>query len=196
MNETVLPLLRRAVDEVGPVVAFVAVAEFDRPTPCPDFDLKTVTAHLIGGLRGFADVGEGKPFAFGSDPDLAATSPATAFHTTADRMLAAFAEPGMETRTFAMPWGETTGAQLLGFELIEVLVHGWDIARSLGRAPAGDDELAVAALGGARLWVDDSVRTPQMFGPEVIVTSEATALDKLVAFLGRHPTWKAPTALS
>jgi hypothetical protein len=101
MNESVLPLLRRAVDEVGPVVAFVA--EFERPTPCPDFDLKTVTAHLIGGLRGFADVGEAKPFEFGSDPDLAAENPATAFHAAADRMLAAFAEPGMETRTFAMP---------------------------------------------------------------------------------------------
>jgi uncharacterized protein (TIGR03086 family) len=196
MNESVLPFLRRAVDEVGPVVAFVAAAEFDRPTPCADFDLKTVTAHLIGGLRGFAAVGEGKPFEFGSDPDLTATSPATAFHAEADRMLAAFAEPGMETRTFPMPWGDTTGAQLLGFELIEVLVHGWDIARSLDRAPAGDNELALAALGGARLWVDDSVRTPQMFGPEVILTPEAGALDQLVAFLGRHPSWKAPTALS
>lgn len=196
MNESVLPLLRRAVDEVGPVVAFVAAAEFERPTPCPDFDLKTVTAHLIGGLRGFADVGEGNPFEFGNDPDLDVVNPATAFHAAADRMLAAFAEPGMETRTFAMPWGDTTGAQLLGFELIEVLVHGWDIARSLDRAPVGDNELAVATLGGARLWVDDSVRTPQMFGPEVIIASEASALDQLVAFLGRHPTWKAPAALS
>jgi uncharacterized protein (TIGR03086 family) len=196
MNESVLPLLRRAVDEVGPVVAFVAAAEHERPTPCPDFDLKTVTAHLIGGLSSFADVGEGKPFAFGSDPDLAAVSSATAFHAAADRMLAAFAEPDMETRTFAMPWGDTTGAQLLGFELIEVLVHGWDIARSLDRPPAGDNDLAVAALGGARLWVDDSIRTPQMFGPEVIASADATPLDQLVAFLGRHPSWREPTALS
>ena len=90
-----------------------------------------------------------------------------------------------------MPWGETTGMQLMGFELIELIVHGWDISRSLGRDAPFEDDLVEAALFGARQWVDDSTRTPQLFGPEVPVPDDAPVLDRLVGFLGRHPDWAA-----
>ena len=80
----------------------------------------------------------------------------------------------------------------LGFELIEVVVHGWDIARSLDVPPPFDDDVVAAALAGARAWVDDSVRTPQLFGPEVTVADDAPVLDRLVGFLGRDPTARTP----
>lgn len=77
----------------------------------------------------------------------------------------------------------------MGFELIELIVHGWDISRSLERTAAFDDDLIQAVLSGAPLWVDDSTRTPQLFGPEVPVPSGAPVLDRLVGFLGRQPDW-------
>ena len=70
--------------------------------------------------------------------------------------------------------------------------HGWDIARSLGRSIAFDDHLVTAVLADARRWVDESARTPQLFGPEVTVVEGAPALDRLVAFLGRDPSWTPP----
>ena len=87
-----------------------------------------------------------------------------------------------------MPWGPTTGVQLLGFELIETVVHSWDIARGLGVELPVDDDVVRATLAGARLWVDDSVRVPGMFGPEIPV-SDVPPLDELVAYLGRDPRW-------
>lgn len=50
------------------------------------------------------------------------------------------------------------------------------------------DLLALLTCAGARQWVDDSVRVPGMFGPEVSV-HDAAPLDALVAFLGRDPAW-------
>lgn len=191
MNDTLLPLVRRAADAVEPLVAAVDTAALHRPTPCPELDLGGLTAHLIGGLIGFADVAEGKPLRFDADPDLSAGSPTAAFRAAAARVLAGFGRPGAVEQTFSMPWGPTTGGQLLGFELIELIVHGWDIARSLGRDPGFDDDLVAAALAGARTWVDDSTRIPQLFGPEVTVPADAAPLDQLVGFLGRQPSWSA-----
>lgn len=193
MNDSLIPLLVRAADAVEPLVASVTAADHLRATACPDLDLKSLTAHLIGGLSGFADVAEGKPLSFGGDPDLSTNDAASAFRAEADRVIAGFSQPGMIDRTFAMPWGDTTGAQLLGFELIELLVHGWDIARSLDRQPRFDDDVVAAALAGARQWVDDSTRIPQLFGPEIVVAGDAPVLDQLVGFLGRRPTWAPPT---
>ena len=36
------------------------------------------------------------------------------------------------------------------------------------------------------MWVDESVRVPGMFGPEIPV-GDVSPLDELVAFLGRDP---------
>lgn len=149
-----------------------------------------VAAHLIGGVRGFAVVGEGGELRFDADldPDLSHEPADAVYRSAVDRLLAAFAEPGRVDSTYALPWGPTTGAQLLGFELIETVVHGWDIARGLGVELDVDDDVVRATSAGARLWVDDSVRVPGMFGPEVLV-SDVPPLDELVAFLGRDPDW-------
>ncbi len=189
MNDDRLLFLDRAIAAVEPMVGSVGAADHVRSTPCELFDLGTVVAHLVGGLRGFADIGEGKPLRFDADPDLTTERASDEYRNAADRLVAAFRVPGMLERSFAVPWGDTTGAQLVGFELIELIVHGWDISRSLGRSAPFDDDLVEAALFGARLWVDDSTRTPQLFGPEVPVAADAAVLDRLVGFLGRKPDW-------
>jgi uncharacterized protein (TIGR03086 family) len=193
MNDDIVAFVDRAVAAVEPLVAAVSAADHVRSTPCEDFDLGTLVAHLIGGLRGFADVGDGKPLRFDADPDLTTERASEEYRKAADRLVAAFRRPGMLERSFAMPWGDTTGAQLMGFELIELVVHGWDIGRSRGRAIPFDDDLVEATLIGARQWVDDSTRTPQLFGPEVPVPADAPVLDRLVGFLGRHPGWAPAT---
>lgn len=149
-----------------------------------------VAAHLIGGMLGFTTVANGGELRFDADadPSFAEERPAVLFRAAANELLEAFGAPGRIDATYAMPWGPTTGAQLLGFELIETVVHGWDIAVALGATPMVDDDVVAATLGGARQWVDDSVRVPGMFGPEVRVEG-ATPLDELVAFLGREPSW-------
>lgn len=195
MSDDPLMVLGRAVGQVLPTITAVSREDLARPTPCPGFDVRAVVAHLIGGLRGFAEVAEGKPLRFDADPDLDREDAGVEFQVASDRMLRAFGGPGMLERDFAMPWGVTTGAQLVGFELIEVLTHGWDTATAIGRPVRVDDAIVDAALTGAREWVDESVRTPQMFGPEIPATPDARPIDRLVAFLGRQPDWSADRSL-
>jgi uncharacterized protein (TIGR03086 family) len=68
-------------------------------------------------------------------------------------------------------------------------VHAWDIARTIGADSTIEDELAEAALALARDWKFE--RPNVAFDVEVPAPADATAGDRLVAFLGREPQWRA-----
>jgi len=190
MPTDLIDLLMRAAQSTEAVLAQLDPEDRERPTPCPEMTVVQVAAHLIGGLRGFTEVADGGELRFDAalDPALDRERVDVVFRGAVDALIAAFGQPGRLDATYAMPWGPTTGTQLVGFELIETVVHGWDLARGLGIGIEVDDAIAAATLAGARQWVDESVRVPGMFGPEVVV-NDAGPLEELVAFLGRDPTW-------
>lgn len=193
MADDLIDLLVRAAGPTEAVLERLGPEDEDRPSPCPDMTVSQVVTHLVGGLRGFTTVAEGGELRFDAMtvPELDREPAAPVFRRAADGLVAAFGRPGRIDATYAMPWGPTAGAQLLGFELIETVVHGWDVARGLGVPLEVDDAVAAATLAGARMWVDDSVRVPGMFGPEVVLADPARSrpVDALVAFLGRDPGW-------
>jgi uncharacterized protein (TIGR03086 family) len=188
MADPLIELVRSAVLHAEPIVAKCTADHLPDPTPCPDLDVGHLASHLVGGLIGFADVAAGKEMRFDADPDLTKQDPLSEFRNAADRLFEAFDLAALE-RTYKMPWGDSVGRQLVGFELIEVLTHGWDLARALGIDSTMPEDLATAALESARLWVDDSTRTPVLFGPEVPIPPAAPITDRLVGFLGRNPAW-------
>ena len=66
-------------------------------------------------------------------------------------------------------------------------IHCWDLARSTGQDfdPPVDLVEATTAFFGA--FITDDSRAGGMFGPEVEVPDEASALDRLLGFCGRTP---------
>jgi uncharacterized protein (TIGR03086 family) len=190
-----LDLLRRAASSTGEVLELLGPQNQELPSPCPEMTVGQVAAHLVGGLLAFAQVVEGGELSFDEalDPVPGDEPVAVVFRAAVDQLVDAFSAPGRMEATYAMPWGPTTGMQLVGFELIETVTHGWDIARGLGVVLEVDDDVADATLAGARMWVDESVRMPGMFGAEVAV-GRVAPLESLVAFLGRDPAWSRPSS--
>ncbi len=187
MADDIIEQLKSAIADVDPIVAGVGRDHYALPTPCAGFDVRALVGHLIGGMRGFADVGEGGSLSFDLDPDLDTEDALSEYRSAASRLVAAWSAPGAMERTYNMPWGEMQGFQLVGFAFLEVLTHGWDIAKAVGLDRTIDSELAEAALASARMWVDASARTPMLFGPEVTAADDAPAPVRLAAFLGRQP---------
>jgi hypothetical protein len=70
----------------------------------------------------------------------------------------------------------------------DVLVHTWDLARSIGVDVELEAELE-AALSGAR-QNNAGLRSLGMFSAPVDVPAEATVQSRLLAFLGRDPKWR------
>jgi uncharacterized protein (TIGR03086 family) len=73
--------------------------------------------------------------------------------------------------------------------LTEVVVHGWDVARSTGQAYDVDDDVAEAVLGHIASFAADGP-TEGMFGPAVAIADGAGAFDRAIALSGRDPGWR------
>lgn len=183
---TTLTALRSLVDDVAALVEAVDEDTWTAASPCPELPVDQLVEHLTGGLRGFTRVArrEGKEF---DHPTFGIADAARVYRGAGDASLRVWSMPGRIDQVFAMPWGDSPGRQLVGFLVLEQAVHGWDLARALGR-PAEFDEQAVAVADAvAHAMVTDEMRVPGMFGPEVPAPPGASRLDRLAAFLGRRP---------
>jgi uncharacterized protein (TIGR03086 family) len=175
--------LGRASTVFAQLVDAVAPDQLAGPTPCPDVDVRMLVEHLIEGSRYFANLVTGSPTPAGAHP--AEPLPA-AFRAAAAQLLTAFSAPGILTRMFESPIGRASGAELADIRLIELVTHGWDLARATGQSmTAFPADLCERTLMIAReLYAD---RTGGRFGAPQPVSDTAPAADRLAAFLGRLP---------
>ncbi|MBF6331537.1 TIGR03086 family metal-binding protein [Nocardia transvalensis] len=189
-------LNRRAVDYSVEIVSRLTPADLDRPTPCAAWTLSDLLAHMTVQHRGFAAAARGN----GADPALwqpgpLADDPVTDYADAAAEVTAAFAEPGALERDFALPEFDPNftapGGQAIGFHFIDYVVHGWDVARTLGLDYRLPDDLAAAALEMALGIPDGDIRRQphSPFAPAVPAPTTASPLDRIVSALGRSPAW-------
>jgi uncharacterized protein (TIGR03086 family) len=174
------------------IVGGVSPDQYDLSTPCTEWTVRDLLNHVIGTLiLGEALLGDTQPGAGASSPgglpaiDVVGADPLDAYRTGVAGLLAA-AGGGSLDRMHQTPLGEMPGAVLGGFTTLDILVHGWDLARATGQDPALDEGAAADVLAFAHQAVTDDTRAPRI-GPEVPVRDDAPVPDRLVAFMGRTP---------
>jgi uncharacterized protein (TIGR03086 family) len=186
------PLYCRAVAQTETIVAAVTPDQFDLPTPCPEYAVRTLLAHITGGLTRTALVGEGDPDALAQPAQASGISddgwPA-AYRTAAARATAAWADDAKLDTLVEVPWGKVPGRIALSGYVQEVLAHGWDLAQATGQPTEGDPELANWALAISRRILPPEIRGQEgvPFGPVVEVPADAGPYTQLAAWLGRQP---------
>lgn len=173
-----------AAATVTGLVLSIADDQWTLPTACADWDVRAVVNHLAHGNAKVAFwAGTGPP---APDGDHLGEDSRRAFAASVARAREVLAEPGLFTRTVTTPLGEVPGAVLVHMRVNEYLAHGWDLADATGRPTDLLPDLAEQALEQWRARFGDRPRQPGgPFGPEVEAGSEATAADRLAAFLGR-----------
>lgn len=167
--ESVLTKTEALIAEVGPEQHLLR-------TPCPDLDVQGLVDHLVGWAREFARRLHGEE----SDEDPTAyrsADPPAEFEQAARRIRAG-------VRASDSP------AVPPGLLLMELITHGWDLATATGEPVTYSDAEAEAALAAGRRLLKPEYRGGS-FGPEVEPPDDATAVERLVAFLGRDPRWSA-----
>ena len=187
-----LDLLGRVTPVTHQLIESLDDDDWSAPTPCPEWTVLELIEHVVSGLQQFADVGAGAEFDPSARASVTPTDALSAFQDAASRMLSIWSDPAVAGRMHSMPWGDTPGASLIGFMVMEQLAHGWDLARATGRTPAYDDDLATEALVLAEANDDPSIRVPGMFGPIVSVDADGPTIDRVAGFLGRDPDWSPP----
>jgi uncharacterized protein (TIGR03086 family) len=190
----IVSLDARAVRASVSVVSKAAPADMDRPTPCADWTLGQLLAHMAVQHEGFAAAAEGD----GADPSVWLARPPGAdavaeYSAAADRVLRAFAADGVLSRDFVLPELDAAapvpGGRAVMAHFIDYVTHGWDVARALGVDHQLDPEVLGVALAVAEAIPDDEGRL-RFFAPRVSAPEGASELDRVAALLGRKPDWR------
>lgn len=179
-------MLRKAVDQTGRIVAGVKPDQLAGPTPCTDWDTRALLNHTIGAVEMFDDAVQTKPFT-GSmfANDNVGDDPGASYERRAAVLRDTLAQPDVLDRTWTMPFGEVPSVIGAGFATLELFQHGWDVARASGQQIDFDAEVTEAANATAQMMPAEQVRVAGVFGAEGSCPPDASAEDRLAAFLGR-----------
>lgn len=198
--ENIIELHRRSVAGIRPVVDRVTPADLDRPTPCTGWDLRALLEHMTGQDRGFAaavratragdDVGV-EAFA----PHALGPSPAATLAEGLDEVLAAFAAGADGPVLLAEFDRRVPTPVVVQMHLIDTLVHGWDVAATLGVQDTYvarlDAEVVGSAVAMCEQIPDDVSRevVGASFAPSLPAPADADPWTRVLTLLGRDPSW-------
>jgi uncharacterized protein (TIGR03086 family) len=180
--------LGQALDVTGGLVGGVTAGQWDGPTPCTEMTVRDLVVHMIAGNLVFTAIMGGTPLpeARGAadkvdpDGDLAAQYAAAAAGLTA-----AFTVPGALERQVVVPVGPVPGIGALHVRIVEMLVHGWDLAQATGQQADFPEALAEQEIEFSRQKLGDAPPGRSPFAPPRPAPGDAPAIARLAALLGR-----------
>jgi|SRR4051812_27975252 uncharacterized protein (TIGR03086 family) len=182
-----LDALSQTFDHATKVVSGVRTDQLDEKTPCSEWPLRTLLAHMTGVVVNMGRGASGTELLpsiedFVIDP----TDVGAQFRAEADRTLAAW-RTHSDNDEVNVGAGPMPASVALGINLLDTATHTWDVARCTGQDTNLPDAVAVAARACANQIVSDEIRGFAGFDPAIAVAADASPTDQLVAFLGRKP---------
>jgi uncharacterized protein (TIGR03086 family) len=191
---------RRAMAQTEAIVAAVQPGQLGLPTPClptpcPDYDVRALLSHIVGGLNRVATVGEGgdalaRPARADDVPDDGWLA---AYQAASQRARQAWSDDAKLDALVEVPWGKIPGRFAIAGYIQEILTHGWDLAQATGQPTEGDPDLALFVLAGAKRVLPPEPRGGEIpFGPVVQIPPDAAPYAQLAAWLGRQPQLSRP----
>ncbi|MBR7837010.1 TIGR03086 family protein [Actinospica durhamensis] len=187
-DRTALELNRQVAERLRP-------DHLDLPTPCPPWSVRELLRHMVGQHLRFGAVARGEdPDAVSpvEGPQLGADAAAT-LREAAEILTRSFAE-GDETASVLLPeLGRPVPlGVLISFHFLDFVVHGWDLAVSIGAPFTPPAKLSDQAFQVGQVIPDASRGPGASFAVKVPVGDDADALARLLGLAGRDPDW-APT---
>ena len=193
-------LHRTAVQASIDIVAAVRPEHLTLATPCAGWHLVDLLTHMTAQHHGFAAAARGdgadlsawrtEPFA-----DAIAADPVGTYTAAARDVLDAFAADGVEEVLFALPefGADVTvpGATAMGFHFVDYVVHGWDVAATLGLPFTLPADVVAAALPVAKGVPDGEIRDADNspFARALGASDTDDDFASLLRYLGRNPEY-------
>jgi len=185
----VAALHRTALEAFGRRVAAVGDDDWHRPTPCADWDVRALVAHVVDENRWAPPLLAGRTIADVGDElsgDPLGDDPKAAWEASAAAAGEAVARPGALEGTTSLSFGDVPGAEYVMQLTADLLVHAWDLAR----ATRGDQRLDGDVVAAVSTWFDANeaaYRSAGAIGPAVALPQGASEQDQLLARFGRDP---------
>src|SRR5437764_589181 len=189
--------IRPATNRMSHLLEQVSDDQFDRPTPCPDLSLGDVIDHVGTFARAFGAVARKDTAGLGAPPPAKAANLEDGWRGRIARDLDALADAwgapeawtGMTAAGGIDLPGEVAGLVALD----ELVIHGWDIARTTGQAYDCDTPSLEAVHAFVSQFSEPGQEEARagLFGPVVEVPDDAPLLDRVIGLTGRDPRWSS-----
>lgn len=186
-ERTPLAALRRAIGDFDAVIDAVdRLDAWHRPTPCEGWVAIDVVRHLADWTPFLLEaVGRNGP-----DPDDPAVERWRYVAAALQAIMADPAEAATEIDT-GPPGRMPADRAIAMFVTGDVVVHTWDLARSIDLDVELDDVTLGEQLAGME-QMEQAIRDSGHYGPRVEVAADASIVDRALAFTGRDPAWRPP----
>ena len=166
----------------GAAVRAVTPDQWGAQSPCEQWTARDVVAHVVENHRGvIASVRGGESEPLGADED-----PRQAWESASRAIGEITGDPEAVAKEIDGPTGKMPAGQIIGqFVTMDVLVHTWDLARTIG-ADEHLDEDSVRRAYEALKPMDAMIRQPNVFGPKLEPPMGADLQTEFLYFLGRR----------
>lgn len=186
--------LAPAAQQIAGLLDAVDDTRLSAPTPCPGVTVSALLAH-IGGLAvafrdaAYKELGATTDTAPSVEEMVLADDWRGTLPRALDEVVTAWRSPeawqGMTRAGSVDLPGGIAGMVALN----ELVLHGWDLARSTGQ-PFRAEEAHLDSTLALLADLGDSPPAGSPFGPPVPVPEDAPLLDRAVARSGRRPDWQ------
>jgi uncharacterized protein (TIGR03086 family) len=194
-----ITLLAGAISYTLGVCALVRPGEMTLPTPCADWDLGMLLAHLSDSMADLEAAIRTGDLDLERPPDHAAGDPVEILRDRAAHLLCAAYGSGGAGRFVAVGGLPVPAGLVACTGAVEIAVHGWAVSAARGSAGRGSAGRGGAGRGGVRP-IPAALATRMLrlcpllvagreglFAGPVDVPAQASPSDRLVAYLGRRP---------
>ncbi len=183
-----------AAAEAAKVVNGVPEGTLDGPTPCGDWDLRTLLNHTILWTSYSAERrAHGESVAedlmnkdFTADPGFRED-----YAQQISKAVSAWKDPKAWEGELGVMGDATPAADVGAMLIMETALHGWDVAKATGQEYHADAAVA-AALEGIVQAQAEMFRKYQGFADAIETSDDATPFDRALSLSGRDPHWKQP----
>lgn len=182
------PRHRAAAAWLDGLAAAVRPDQMGDPTPCEEFDVRALLAHMVSVARKLRATAEGSDITAVPHvtPGLADDALAGLWTAHAQAMLDAWSDDALLDAPVRVPWGTVPGREALLGYLNELLVHGWDLAVATGQHPEADPALVAYATEAVTRLLPPEGRQGSRFAPVVAPDPDAGPTERLANWSGRR----------
>ena len=181
-----------AAAEAARVVNGVPEGTLNAPTPCGEWDLRTLLNHTILWTSYSAERrAHGESVAedlmnkdFTADPGFRED-----YARQIDKAVTAWSAPQAWEGDLNVMGDATPAADVGAMLLMETALHGWDVARATGQEFKTDDQTAKALENIVQAQAE-LFRKYQGFADAFEPPEHATAFERALTLSGRDPDWK------
>jgi uncharacterized protein (TIGR03086 family) len=156
------------------------------PTPCPDWTVRDVAAHVMNGLATIAPLLAHQPV----DPaertrDHLGADPAASARTALATALGALREPGALDEMVTAPAGHLPGRTFAIIRAADTVIHTWDMTTGAGIDATIPERLVREVTAASPPGILEGGRAAGVFGPPVDLAADADPQARLLAAYGR-----------